>query len=319
MGRAWIGLLPAVGVALSASFAVAGGVQIQHDPVACVPSDRYARIAATAVPAGLVTSALLQFRVDPASAWYSVLMRVEGGEWSAALPRPTKALARFEYRIVMSSPDREEAATAAFPVRVGVADPAECGAAAESSVGSSIVVRVPSGAPVVPPVPPGFSPTGVVAEAGPSKEGSGKKILVGVGLVGVAGGVAAALASKSSSPEPDVPDFVLEGTSPEPGSVLSLSRGTLTLRVRMSREPKTPLTFTWRLEMRDSHRNQLCVVMTDVFVGAQRPPSLLLSAPLTTSGACGQRFDVDSERLAITVDGKVVSDATLGLPFHFEP
>jgi hypothetical protein len=160
-----------------------------------------------------------------------------------------------------------------------------------------------------------------VAEVRASKAGSGKtlKILAGVGLVGVAGVVAAASASESSSPEPDVPDFFLEGTSPSPGSVISLSRGTLALFVRMSREPKAPLTFTWRLELRDSHASQLCVVMTDLFTGAQSPPSLLLTAPLTTSGACGQRFDVDSGRLTITVEGKVASDLTLGLPFHFEP
>lgn len=30
-------------------------------------------------------------------------------------------------------------------------------------------------------------------------------------------------------------------------------------------------------------------------------------------------FDVDSGRLTITVEGKVASDLTLGLPFHFEP
>ena len=322
MRNAWIGAVPAVVLALSASVAHAGGVEIRHDPVACVPLDRYARLSAKGIPAGQVASAELQFRVDPAGAWYSVLMKAEGDEWSAVLPRPTGPLDRFEYRVVMTSRDVQTAATEPFPVRVS-ADPTECAGPAESSVRSSIVVRVPAGAPVVPPVPPGFSPTGVVAEVQPS--GSGKKVMIlaGVGLAGAAGVVAATAASGSpeqdSSTDQGIPDFSLERTSPNPGSVLSLSRSTLTLFVRMSREPKTPLTFTWRLELRSSPGDSLCLVMTDVFRGARHPTSLLLTAPLMTSGLCGQRFDVDHGRLTIRVEDRIVLDLALGLPFHFEP
>jgi hypothetical protein len=87
----------------------------------------------------------------------------------------------------------------------------------------------------------------------------------------------------------------------------------------MSREPARPLDFDWRAEWRQVSAGALCVSMADRFVGAQRPTSLLLTAPLTPTGACGQSFDASVAHVTITVSGNVVWDVTLNLPFRFTP
>jgi len=119
--------------------------------------------------------------------------------------------------------------------------------------------------------------------------------------------------------ETDIPEFFFDGTSPSPGSVLSLGHDALTVFVRMSREPRAPLTFTWRLEMQAEIGSPVCLVMTDLFVGAQSPPSLSLFAPLSNTGQCGDRFDVNASHLTIQVEARRVLDLTLELPFHVEP
>src|SRR5687768_6587494 len=82
----------------------AGRIAIDHAPVECVPYDRYTRIAGTGVPADGVAAAQLQFR-SAGDRWYTVGMTAQGAEWSAFLPRPTRPLARLEYRIVMRGSD----------------------------------------------------------------------------------------------------------------------------------------------------------------------------------------------------------------------
>jgi hypothetical protein len=319
MSKPWIGFVAAVGLAVAATAASASPITIAHDPVECVPGGRYSRISARGTPADEVATAEVQLRVKPEGAWYSVSMKAEGAEWSALLPQPTKSLDGFQYRIVMTSRALETASTAPARVRVS-ADGTDCPVPAQASVSSSIVVSVPAGAPVVPPVPPGFSPTGVVAAQPPAAPGKGKtlKILAGAGL---AGGIAAAVAlgSNSSPPEPDVPNFSFLGTLPNPGSVLSLSHTQLQVFVQMSREPTVPLTFNWRLEMQANAPILCTVVMHDVFREAQSPLFLTLSAPLTPSINCIERFDVDRSHLTIQVQDKTALDMVLSLPYHIEP
>lgn len=308
-------------LALAAPCARAGDVEIRHDPVECVPLDRYERIGARGLPAEQVAAADLQFRVDPDGAWYTVHMKAADGEWSAVLPRPMPALERFEYRVVMTSRELERTATPPFVVRVA-ADPTECPGGSRSSVSAAIVVSVPEGAPVVPPVPPGFNPTGVVPDEKVERASSGKKWML-LGAAGVAGGLGALAVAGSSESTPvieqDIPNFIFVKPSPPPTSVLSLSRSMLLLFVEMDHEPAKPLTFNWRFEMRKDDGSVTCVTMSDVFRDAQSPPSLILTAPLTPTGACGGHFGVHSCRLTINVQGAQVFDRTFGFPFTFEP
>lgn len=312
--------IPPVLVALVAwaPAAHAGLIQIEHQPLHCVPLDRHLRVVARGAPADLVRGAELQFRAGPEAAWYATAMRGEAGSWSAVLPRPSASLGRFEYRIVMTEPSLETSATP--PIAVAVGEDA-CASAAQAAVDSSIVVRVPPGAPVVPPVPSGFNPAGVVAaqEREAPKSKTKLALLGGLGAAGAIAAVALASAPEPGSTGSDLPFFAFNGTIPNPDSTISLSRDAIQVLVEMSQEPETPFSFTWRVEWRLSPRDPLCVSMAGVFNGAQRPTGLLLTAPLVTTGTCGNRFRATSAQITFHVAQRLVWDVTLSLPFDFEP
>jgi hypothetical protein len=116
-----------------------------------------------------------------------------------------------------------------------------------------------------------------------------------------------------------VPGFTFTGTIPNPGAALSVSRSSLAVILTMSREPARPLDLLWRLELRADAGGPVCLTMQDLFNGAKRPLGVALTAPLTTTGACGQRFDVAVGRLTVEVAGALVYETTLTLPFHVEP
>jgi hypothetical protein len=305
-------LLPVVAAA------PATGMEIQHNPIPCVAADRFARVAAKASPAA--RTAELRFRSDPDGPWYAVAMKPENGEWSAVLPRPMAPLTRFEYTIAMTGEGREASETPAHAVSVA-ADPSACSAADLSSVSSSIVVRVPPGVPVVPPVPRGFDPTGVVAAEMPAPAQTKKVLLIG-GALAAAGGLAAVAGGGSSEagpPGPDtIPGFVFESIIPAPGSTISLSRDTVQVLVRMDREPPTPLRLDWAVEWRQAGFGTLCATMGDTFNGAQRPTGLVLTAPLVPR-SCGTSFDTSLARITLRATDQVVFDVITQLPYHFEP
>jgi hypothetical protein len=301
----------------------AASLVIQHEAPACVPADRYLGVSAAGVPSEAVAGAELEFRAAPDASWYTIAMRPEADTWRAVLPRPMPELARFEYRIVMSASAGPPAVSAPFTVRVA-GDGASCDTPAQGSIDASILVRVPPGAPLVPPVPRGFSPAGVVAEQErvlPPQKRLGRLALAGAAVAGAAVAVAVATGSDDyTPPAPDIPEFVFTGTVPAPGATLSLSQGTLLLFVTMSREPSVPLNIAWRLELRSGGAQApVCVTMAGLFRGAQRPLSLVLSAPLQSTGACGERFDVEAGRLTMAVSDQTVFDSTMALPFHVEP
>jgi hypothetical protein len=307
-----------------ATAAVSGGAQIEilHEPVSCVTVDRYSRISAEGVPAHHVVRAEVQLRTGADSAWYAIEMAAAGTGWSALLPRAMPSLSGFEYRIVMTAGTGTAATTPPFTVHVSGG--AQGCAASQDALESSIVVHTPRGAPVVPPVPPGFSPAGVVAAQEPRPRRSKKPLVVGAGAAAI-GGTAAVLASTTDddrTPLPDVrdiPSFGFAGTIPNPGAVLSVSHDSLVILMTMSREPPRPFDFLWRLELWLTADDVVCAVMQGAFSGAKRPLNLVLTAPLSPTGACGQRFDVSRGRLTIDVAGARVYDALLSLPFHLEP
>jgi hypothetical protein len=299
----------------SAAAAEAARIEVQHQPLACVAADRFVRIAAKGSPPP--QSAQVHFRTDPDAPWYAVAMTVENGEWSAVLPRPMASLSGFEYRISMTSEGAETSQTPAYAATVG-ADTPGCGAAAVSAVSSSIVVRVPYGAPVVPPVPRGFNPGGVTGTLEPAPGGSKKALLIG-GAVAAAGGVAALALGGGAETGPDLPGFSLEGTVPAPGSTVSLSRDTIQVLLRMSREPAQPLTLDWRAEWRLAFNGLVCVMMSGTFNGAQRPTGLVLTAPLVVPGICGPvPYEARFFRIVVTVGGHVAFSHTGDLPFLFD-
>lgn len=305
----------ALAMLTSAAAAEAAPIEVRHQPLPCVVADRFVRIAATASPAP--RTAEVQFRTEPDGPWYALAMKPEDGEWAAVLPRPMASLAGFEYRISMAGEGPETSQTPAYAVKVAP-DPSACAGAALSAVNASIVVHVPQGAPVVPPVPRGFNPGGVVGtdEGAPARS---KKALVLGGAAAVAGGVAA-VALRSGSEEAaasDLPDFVVEGSIPAPGNTVSLSGDTIQVLVRMSREPDQPLNFSWIVEWRQTTLGPVCVSMLGTFNGAQRPTDLVLSGPLGATPFCGASFDAGLVRLLINASGHGPVARSGELPFHF--
>jgi hypothetical protein len=307
-------------VLLSAATASAAPVPVRHDAIACVPGDRHVTVTARAESAAAVE---LQFRAE-GSDWYAVVMAREDGVWSARLPRPAASLPRFDYRLVTTSADAQVAESE--PVAVVVK--ADCDTAGQASLTSSIIVRVPPGAPLVPPVPPGFSPAGVVAAqervvAAPKRpEPRWPKYAIGAAVSGAAGAALARSGGSVNEPrEVDIPGFALERVSPEPGAVLGPQTAILVF-VNMDRVPEQPLTVDWRFELRDRSPDGFappCGTASGSLRGAQRPLALVLTAPILPTGTCGRAFSTSFGTLVLTVNGRQVHDEAIHMPYTFEP
>ena len=125
MRKPWLPLF-----ALAAASPAAFALEVAHDPVTCTAPERYVRIAVRGVPAEAVAAGEVGFRAGPQSDWYTVAMAARDGEWTALLPRPTAALGRFEYRVVLTGTDAASVTTQ--PLGVSVA--ADCPAAEGTAV-----------------------------------------------------------------------------------------------------------------------------------------------------------------------------------------
>ena len=310
-GRAWI--LAALAANVVPARAEAAAPAVVHRAVTCVPVDRYARVAASAPDA---VRAELQFRIDAGSGWYAAQMARDGGDWVGFLPRPAAGTARVSYRVVATSADARTSATEPAEVRV-VEEGAECADASSASVASPIVVTVPEGAPLVPPVPAGMSPAGVAAAAERPRSNKALKIAGAAAAVAVGAATAVGL-SQSKDPETEpfrVPTLTFDRIDPGPGSTIFLAYEPIVYMV-MDHQPAQVVTFVWQVEYIGAPG--VCVRQRGV-IRAQRPVELLLQSPLLPTGACGASFDVSALRIAMDHEGAVVFDQTLALPFRFVP
>ena len=311
--------LPVVALAFvlaAPPLASAAAVSIEHTALACAPPDRYVRVTAQAPGAAAVR---LEFRSDPEGPWYSTPMASAGGEWSAFLPRAARSLARLEYRVVTVAAGAEEQASPATAVAVA----AGCAVAGEASVLSPIVVTVPAGAPVVPPVPAGFSPAGVVAAEEEPRSNLPLKVagaVVAAGVAAVALGGAAEATSSPPTTEVPVPPIRFNSTDPPPGSTVRARDGVVVL-MRLGFQPSLALEFNWRVEFRSESAGAACLFMS----GLAFPLGNIdfeLSSALISTGACGRfdgPIDVDRLRVSISVLHRQVYEETLAMPFHFRP
>jgi len=320
-------VLATVTVALVTSISQAGVVEVRHDPLECVHLSTYARLSARALPEAQVARVEVQFRVDPTAGWYSLLMvRDDGGGWSGRLPRPISPLERFEYRIVVTASDLGVVETPVVGVRVSPPGaPCEKASTPSTADETPIAVRVPAGSPLMPPVPPGFSPAGVVAILDPVRERGRIARLGTLGAIaaGTAAGIAVVTAPTSLAPDPGPPpltppQFSIFAVDPPSNSALSLSSGRVVFNVRVTGAVGVPLSFTWRLEF---WRNvNSCLTMAgEATVGPTRPENVILTGPFVPTGACGSRFDVDANTLTLLIDGQIVFERRLNLLFHVEP
>jgi hypothetical protein len=309
------GTVPA-GAALAAlALAASASATADHRPLACLAAHRYARVSVHAPGAA---GAELQFRTSAATGWYAARMTAQGEEWAALLPRPARAEGEVEYRIVVTSPGAADAAIG--PFRVPVSTSGACAAAGQPSVDAPLVVRVPHGAPVVPPVPAGLSPAGVVAAAPPRRS---KMLLTVAGAAAAAGVAAAALggaAEATSGPPPTqpvvVPEIRFDAIDPPPGSTLSASRDRIAVSMRLGARPSSALIFQWRVELFAADGRTCLFMESDT--GAEGV-DLVLTAPLRSFGCGPGRFDTERMRISIRVNQDFVFDETLALSYHFEP
>ena len=196
--------------------------EVVHEPVTCVPPARYARIVARGNPADAVASAEAHFRTHSTGEWYRVRLAAVDGGWEGLLPQPTASLSRFEYRVVLTGTDASTSETGPFAVDVS---PEGCPVRDDSLAQGTMEVQVPPGAPIVPPVPAGFSPIGAsLPEAqrrsAPSRKASGRAKALFIGAAVVGGGVAALAGGgprvADGDAPPIVPSFKYTTTIPPP-------------------------------------------------------------------------------------------------------
>jgi hypothetical protein len=288
-----------------AALAIAAAAPLEHRAVACVTPDRYTRISARA--AAPVAGAELQFRAGQGD-WYAVRMTAQGETWSGMLPRPQPRLERFEYRLAATDAKAEVSYSSMQAVTVGMC-PEPGDTAAE--VAEPIVVRVPEGAPLVPPVPAGFSPAGVVAAERPANPSAWRKVAWIGGAAAAAAVGAAASGATSSPPEvPEAPEFAIAAITPPSGSDVSASGDPITVLVDVRGEPREPLTFTWVAGLRSAGASaEPCLLMTGVAsIGRERPLTLALTGPLRRRGFCGNTYTTTSLTVTIIVEGRVARE-----------
>ena len=289
---------------------------VDHTALACVPADRYARVTARSAEA---TAADLEFRTRADAPWYRTRMTREADGWAAFLPRPAQTVGEIEYRIATTDAGARRAESPIFRAKVGA--PGECDDAGRASVDAPIVVQVPEGAPVVPPVPAGLSPAGVVAAEAPKRSNRALKIAGGVAAVAIIGATAASTAETTGETPgtgvPTVPPISFNFTDPAPGSSFNYNRDRFVVHMRRGARPEVTLTLFWRVELRGAS-GRSCLEMNGTATAVPDSTEFFLTTPLVSSGACGFQFDTETINIAITHQNQLVFEQSLAMPYHVQ-
>jgi hypothetical protein len=319
--------MAAAALALALALAPAPGwaepLRVVHTPPPCISTDRYAWIEATGEPATAVTRAVLEFRVDAAAGWYATDMRAAGGTWTALLPRAHREVPGFQYRIVMQGADLADVPSEVYAVPVTAA--AGCRAPSRISLDAPVAVRVPAGAPLVPPVPAGFSPAGIApAEETAGRGGRTKLLLAAVAVVGGAAAFAATseetdLAQPVVGPPPP-PELRFGGTRPTASQPMSLSGTPLEVLIFQEFPLRGPFDMVWRFEVLMSGAAEPCLRMSGFVLGVTAS-FIAVTSPYAVSGACPASFTSSGVRLVLEADGALRYDFVhvLNPPLRFEP
>jgi hypothetical protein len=222
-------------LALAATAPCGAELATRHEAPSCVVAEAFFRVSAVIAPAGQAVRARVLFRSeagggDAAGAgWWAVPMTREGDGFTALLPRPRISAGSVRYRIEVT----DDSATVFVDEEhvlevVAAADACGGGQMAETVASARVLVEVPPGAPLVPPVPQGFSPVGAEAiggSAGAAGKGGHKGLLLALVGVGAAGAAASQLlgGEGEARPGPQL-DVTLKFSSPPSGSTISVSR-----------------------------------------------------------------------------------------------
>ena len=290
---------------LLAASADARAFEVVHEPVTCVPTGRFARMMARGNPAAAVASAEAQFRTHAAADWYRVRLTAANGGWEGLLPQPTASLSRFEYRIVLTGTDASTSETGPFGVDVS---PEGCPVRDHSVAQGSVVVQVPPGAPLVPPVPAGFSPIGALlpeadTNRAPTRTASRRAKVLFIGAAVVGGATAALVAGggervADGDAPPIVPIFRYTTTIPPPGSSVSIRSGQFGIVVTMDEQPSGVLEVEFSSTLSTAGGSP-CADMNGIVRGVRQPLGVVLNAPLRVLGPCGDTFDAQLLHLSV--------------------
>jgi hypothetical protein len=281
-------------------------LRVRMETPQCVMAAAFPLLRAQVEPWASVTGVRLSFRPEGYPLWYQVAMQRTAEGFLAVLPKPRPSAQRIHY-FVEANAAGGRARSPEHVVRV-IEDRAECAGEVAGAVESaSIVLRVPRGAPEVPPVPPGFVPAG--ARNAPNVKASRTR-----GNLVVAGGLAAALGGLIAIPhggataavtEPPANQIQYLESAPPPGSRLSLSSApTMTLRVRIRvSQPVGPGLIRMSL-FRQFAPSAPCAILLGSHAGFQ--PG---TQDVTISGGFAQAMSCQpADRLRLTLEegGRVI-------------
>jgi hypothetical protein len=202
----------------------------------CFVAAGFPVIRALIEPAEVVEQAMVMFRPEGYPLWYQVSMRRTGEGFMAVLPKPRPSARRIHYMVEVLAPGRPRGRGQQLSAPVVEEASACAGSPAETVESAAIGVKVPKGAPVVPPVPPGFVPVGAVNTEKTARGGGKTPLIVAGGLAGTAAAVFALPdASPPESGEPEATDEInFLDSKPPPDSRFSLrALPTLTVRLRV--------------------------------------------------------------------------------------
>src|SRR5262245_34829050 len=223
------------GVKPSSGVKFVAPLRVTPDRPACLAARAFPVLRARIDPWDNVVSARLFFRPQSYPHWYSVPMQRTADAFVGLLPKPRPSAQTVVY-FVEAEAYKQRVRSLEHSAAV-VEDAGECaGEMAPQVETAALVIRVPEGAPPVPPVPPGFEPVGAAGEE--ARGHFARDALITGGALAAAGAAAVVLGGgdveaippeRFSRPELSVLDSV-----PPPESRLSLAQGAhLSVRLRV--------------------------------------------------------------------------------------
>jgi hypothetical protein len=284
------------------SVRLAEPLRVLPERPACVRAGLFPLLRARIEPWASVTVARVSLRPEGYPLWYQVAMKRTAEGFVAALPKPRPSARRIHFFVEAQVPG----ARARSPEQTlsVVEDPAACAGEMAPAVDSaSIVLRVPRGAPLVPPVPPGFVPAGArgAAETQQRRRLRGN-VLVAGGLAAAVGGLIAIPhgSQGASSPPPPSDQIVYLESAPPPGSRITLSAGpTMTVRVRVRVGQAVGPGLIRVSLIRQVAPNSPCAVLQASHAGFQ--PG---TQEVTISGGFSEAMSCQpADRLRLTLEG----------------
>ena len=303
-------MMPTLALILAAS---AVGATIEHQPLRCVVAGSYPWIEARADD---VAALMVRFRRADSRDWYTVRLTDDGEQWSGALPRPEARLGSFVYYLEATDTAARSSRTAEATVRVAVSE-AACGSegVGPSVPEASVVAEAPKGKPSL---PKGFGE--VKQDDGQAKgmfDLSPRTALVAALLVG--GGAVAVAKAVADKPLETVEKIEVLGSSPPPGSTLSVRSLALAVRVRVTTKADVAAGSVI-VDLRSPGQPIGCVTLRTTHPGLLAGRPLELTVDQLVFVQCPAPFATDQAEVVVRGPGEtdVVSDR-FPLPYSFVP